>query len=212
MVFVLPRCELSDPRRPRRFELGLAPGTQVVRRQDWLTWREANAVLDEAKELAKTIAQEAHEAFERERQRGYEQGLAQARAEQAAHMAEQAARAGHFHERIEAGVADLVLSALSRLVEGLDVRDRAAAIVSNVLQAARQPTRLVLRTAPAQVVAVRHYLEQVQQAGGGVVDVMPDPRLADDACVAECDLGLVEASLSSQLEAIGRVLREAATA
>ena len=41
------------------------------------------------------------------------------------------------------------------------------------------------------------------------VEVVADAQIADDACVAECELGIVESSLSAQLEAIRAAMREA---
>ncbi|HSY30150.1 MAG TPA: FliH/SctL family protein, partial [Burkholderiaceae bacterium] len=63
---------------------------------------------------------------------------------------------------------------------------------------------LILRVHPGQVAAVRDKMDELLKAFPAVeyIDVSGDPQLAEDACVIESDIGIVETALSSQIDAL----------
>lgn len=206
MAFVLPRQPLSDPLRPQRLGLRLAPGTRIVRREDWLLWRAAEDALQAAQEQAGRIVVDARTAYEAERQRGHAEGREQAQLEQAERMIEQVGRTVDWFGRVEQRMVELVLQAVQRVMADFDDRTRVLAVVKGALAVVRHQKALTLRVAPGQLAAVQAAQNELLAAfpGVGYLEVVPDPRLAADACILESEIGVVEASIEGQLQALRR--------
>lgn len=204
MAFILPTQALSDPLRPQRLSLQLAPGTQVVRREDWLVYRAAKDMVAAARAEAGTIVAGAHEAFEAERRRGHEEGLEMARLAQAEQMIEQVTRTVDYFAQVEQRMVELVMQAVQRIVADFGDRERVVAVVKGALAVVRNQKQVILRVSPPQVDAVRSSVNQLLAAfpGIGFLDIVADPRLAADACILESDIGVVEASIAGQLQAM----------
>lgn len=209
MDFVVRHGALTNPLQPRRLDVGLAPGVQIVRREQWQHWCDAQGLMAEARRRAEEIVADAVAVRAAERRRGYEQGLESARVEQATEMVAHAARVAAFVAAAEGQLVDVVVQAIERLVAGFDQRERAAAIVGSVLGALRQQKRVVLRVRPEWVAPVQAVVAELAASSAvEFVDVLADPQLGPDACRAESDFGLVESSVAGQL----RALRDAAAA
>ena len=213
MAFVLPRQPLSDdpaaaarPRvlQPARFGLRLAPGTTVVPREDWLLWCAAADAVQAARDEAAQITADARQAYEAERQRGHAEGLQQAQLEQAERLIEQVSRTVDWFGRVEERMVDLVMQAVQRVIADFGDRDRVVAVVKGALAVVRNQKQVTLRVAPAQVDAVHAAQNELLAAfpGVGYLDVVPDARLAADACILETEIGVVEASIQGQLQAL----------
>jgi type III secretion protein L len=204
MAFVIPRQPLNDPLRPARFGLRLAPGTRVVRREEWLLWCEAERAVQAARSEAAQIEADARSAFEAERQRGHAEGRQEAQLEQATRMIEQVGRAVDYFGRVEQRMVELVMQAVQRVIGEFGDRDRVVAVVKGALAVVRNQKQITLRVAPAQVAAVNEAQNELLAAfpGVGYLDVVADPRLAADACILETEIGVVEASVQGQLQAL----------
>lgn len=204
MAFVLPRQPLADPLRPARFGLRLAPGTTVLPREDWLVWRAAESAVQAARDEAAQITAAAREAFEAERLRGHAEGRQEAQLEQAERMIEQVTRAVDYFGRVEQRMVELVMQAVQRVIGDFGDRDRVVAVVKGALAVVRNQKQVTLRVAPAQVPAVHEAQNELLAAfpGVGYLDVVPDARLAADACILETEIGIVEASIDGQLQAL----------
>lgn len=204
MDVVLPRHPLSDPLRPQRFGLRLAPGAQVVRREQWLTWCDAEQAVAAARAEARQITGAARAAFEAECRRGHQEGVQQARQAQAEQMFEQVGRTIDFYGQVEDRMIGIVMQAVQQIVCGFDDRARAAAVVKGALQAVRNQKQVTVRVAPARVELLRASLDELLAAHPGIacLEVAADSRLAEDACIVDSELGVVEASIGTQLQAL----------
>lgn len=204
MAFVLPRQPLSDPLRPQRMALRLAPGTRVVRREDWLLWQAAEQAVAAAHAEGQQILAGAQAAFEAEKQRGYADGREEAQMQQAEQMIEHVGRAVDYFGRVEQRMVELVMQAVQRVIADFDDRERVVAVVKGALAVVRNQKQVTLRVAPAQVATVQQAQNELLAAypGVGYLDVVADPRLAADACILESEIGIVEASIQGQLAAL----------
>ena len=69
---------------------------------------------------------------------------------------------------------------------------------------------VTIRVAPADEKAVREGLASMLASvpgGASFLDVVPDARLERGACLLESELGVVDASLETQLKALENALR-----
>ena len=189
---------------PRRLHLGLAPGVSVVRAHELAQWRQASQIVADAQAQAQAIVASAQSAYEAQCQRGYEEGLASARLEQAEQMIEHVSRTVEYFAKVESRMVDLVMQALQKIVADFDDKQRVLITVKSVLAVVRNQKQMTLRLAPGQVQLVQAHVNELLAAypGVGYLDIVADNRLQPDACILESDIGLVEASLQSQLQAL----------
>lgn len=201
MVFALPRAALTPT---RQLAVQLEPGCKVLRAAQMQVLADSQQALDTAARQADLLMAQAQAAFEAEKRRGYDEGVEMARMEAAERLVENVARQVDFFARLEGRMVDLVMDAVRAVVHGYDERERVLVTVRNVLAAARSQKQVTVRVAPAQVAWVREQVDALKAEfpGVDVMEILPDHRLAGDACVLETEIGVVEASLENQLAAL----------
>ncbi len=182
----------------------LDPASPVLEAGEVQAWLDAESLLREAREQADAITRQASEAFEAEKRRGHAEGLAQARQEQIEQMIENAAQMVDFFSSTEQRMASLVMQAVRRIVADFDDHARVMAVVQSGLAVMRNQKQLTLRLPPDHLEAVRARAGELLERfpGVGMIDFVADSRLKGDAAILESEIGVVEASLQAQLQAI----------
>ncbi|HZY20513.1 MAG TPA: HrpE/YscL family type III secretion apparatus protein [Ramlibacter sp.] len=201
MAFLVPR----DPLTPaRKLALGLDPARKIVRAEELGALRSAEDAVALANAQADAIRQQAQEAYEAERRRGYEEGKEEARLEQAEQMIENVSRTIDYFGKVEGRMVDLVMQAVQKIVSDFDDEERVLITVRNVLSVVRNQKQMTLRLPPQQVETVKARVNELlaDYPGVGYLDIVADSRLKADACILESEIGLVEASMEGQLAAL----------
>ena len=201
MAFIVPRSPLKPA---RSLALGLPAGTVVVRAAEMAAWHEASEAVTAAQAQAQAIVDSAEAAREAERQRGYADGQEQARMESAEQMIESVSSTIDYFNKVEGRMVDLVMQAVQKIIHDFDDTERVLITVKNVLSVVRNQKQLTLRLHPQEVEAVKARVNDLLSAfpGIGYLDIVGDHRLAPGGCLLESEIGLVEASLDSQLKAL----------
>jgi type III secretion protein L len=182
------------------------PSARLVPAQCHRELLDAQALVEAARAEAAAIVARAQEAFEAERRRGHAEGMAAARAEAAEQMIDNVARTVDYFGRVEERMTQLVMQALRRIVGDHDDRERSAIVVKAALGAVRNQKQVTLRVPADRLEAVRGSVDEILAAfpGVGYLDLQPDARLRGDACIVETEIGIVEASIDGQLQALER--------
>jgi len=188
----------------------LASDRRLVKAADVATARTAAEIVDDAKAEAARIRDEARAAFEAEKKRGYEKGLADAKLEMAEKKLELVDSSVAFMESVERKMADVVLKALKTFV--VEVGDEAMVlqIVRKTMNAViRTQRRVTLKVAPEMKDAVAARVADLKLAYPTIetLDVVDDPRLKGTACLLETEAGVADASVDTQLAAIEKSIR-----
>jgi type III secretion protein L len=193
--------DLSQPPLPVTDRTALVLEPEAV-----AAWHSAQDLLAAARTEAERIIGEAQAAFEAEKQRGYEDGLMEARLEEADRMIENASRTVDYFAAIEQRIVALVMQAVRRIIADFTDTDRVVAVVQSGLSVMRNQKQLTLRLAPEHLEAIKGRASELLERfpGVGMIDFMPDPRLKGDAAILESEMGVVEASIELQLKAIER--------
>ena len=189
----------------RPSDLAMTNPTQWVMSPDEVRqWQTAEQVLQEARAEAERIRAEAEQAFEAEKQRGYEEGLTMARMDEAERLIENATRMVDYFAGIEQKIVGLVMKAVRRIMADFDDTTRVLAVVQSGLSVMRNQKQLTLRLSPEHAETVRERAQQLLERfpGVGLMDIVPDNRLKGDAAILESEMGVVEASIDLQLKAI----------
>ena len=182
----------------------LSSGIHVLRGVDRYAWTEAQSLLAHARTQAEAIVENAQAAFDAECARGYAEGKASALLDQAEKMIDTVGRTVDYFAGVENTMVELVMQAVHKVVEGFDDREKVMAVVRNALAVVRNQKQMTLRLHPDEVQTVRECVNDLLVAypGVGYLDIIADGRVLRGACILESEIGMVEASLDGQIEAL----------
>ena len=188
----------------------IASDRRVVKATEMATVCSAEEIIAAAEADAARIREEAKVAFEEEKKRGYEKGLADGKMEIAMQKLDLLDSSVAFMEGVEQKMADVVVKALkSFVVEGGD-REMVVNIVRKTLNAViRTQRHVTLKVAPEMVSVVKERVAALRQDYPTVesFDVIEDSRLKGPACILETEAGVADASVDTQLAAIEKSLQ-----
>lgn len=201
MTFICPR----DPLTPRPAMFKPDPGIKVLRQDDYMAWVQAQAFIDAAEQQASLILTQARDVFEQERQRGYTEGEQEARLKQAEKIIETVGQTVDYLARFEHEIVDLVMGAVRKVIDGFDEQEKVMAVTRNALAIVRNQKQITLRLNPAQVDMVRERVDELLAAFPvvGYIDMVADTRIPKGGCILESEVGMIEADLDGQIDALG---------
>ncbi|MBS1196645.1 MAG: type secretion system protein [Proteobacteria bacterium] len=201
MAFLVPRSPLAPW---QRLAISIDPAVKVISAEELYALRSAEQIIKEAQAQAQQVVKHAEESFESERQRGFNEGMEEARLEQAEKMIENISQTIDYFSKVEGKMVDLVMQAVRKIIDDFADEERVLIAVKNALSVVRHQKHMTLRVNAQQVEAVKARVNEILAAypGVGYLDIVPDSRLKVDACIVESEIGTVEASVDGQLEAL----------
>lgn len=184
-------------------ELGLAPG-RIIKADDFSTAHDARAIIEEARAEAARIVAEAKQVYESERTRGFEEGSEQAKLEMAERMIDAVGSVVDYLGTVEHDMVEVVGRAMERILGEIGDKEIIVRVVKNALAAVRNEKHLTLRVAPDQVATVRERMNEILALYPIIVDIQVsgDARLRKTGCILESEIGVIDASLDGQIEAL----------
>lgn len=185
------------------------PGATVLKADEYAALVEANEILELARARAGEIAAHAETEAEEKRRQGYDDGIAEGKAEVAERMFETMTASVEHLSGMESTLIDLVIRSLRTILGSFDDEELAVRTVRHALRLVRDEKRVTLRVATADADAVSRRLEDIcrQYPGMGRVDLVPDAGLAAGGCVMETEIGVIDAGLERQLTMIENSFR-----
>ena len=191
-------------------DFALQADRRVVKATDVATVKSAAEIIAAAEAEAARIKSDAKVAYEIEKKRGYEKGLADGKAEIVMQKLDQVDQSVSFMESVEGKMAEIVLTALKSFMVEVGDREMVVQIVRKTMNAViRTQRQVTLKVAPEQVETVRARVAEFRTAYPTVenFDVVEDPRLKGPACILETEAGVADASVDTQLAAIEKSIR-----
>ncbi len=193
-----------------------ATPSRVVKRADYETLVEADAVLAEARHAALVQAAELEALRARAEAAGRSAGFEAGREAWAQHLLKQHQQQGAQLKDLSASIVSLVMNTVQHLLGELPAAERFERLAEQVLGSALQARRVRLVVANADAEAAHALLARWahEREPGLQLDVLVDPALEAGDCVLETDLGAVDGRLPQRLKSIEAALRarlEAAT-
>ena len=192
-------------------DFALQSDRRLVKATDVATVRTAAEIVAAAEADAARIREEAKAAYEAEKRRGYEKGVADGKMEIAMLKLEQVDSSVAFMEGVEKKMADVVMKALRSFTVEVGDRELVVQIVRKTMNAViRTQKQVVLKVAPELVETVRAKVAELRIAYPTIetFDVVEDPRLKGASCVLETEAGVADASVETQLAAIEKSLKK----
>ncbi|MEM5383977.1 type III secretion system stator protein SctL [Paraburkholderia phymatum] len=161
------------------------------------------AAREEAAALVASAAREREDAA----QRGYAEGVARGEAQWIERIAAMSADAQRLQQSMRSRMAELVMLAVEQLVRAESAQALFARATDTIDRIVEGSANLRVSVHPADLDAARaafgEFEARLRVLGRPVpLAVAADPRLEPGACVCESDLGIVDASLSTQLDSM----------
>ena len=184
---------------------------RVVKAADVATVRSAAEIVAVAEAQAAQIREDAKAAYEEERKKGYDKGIADGKTEIAMQKLDLVDSSVAFMENVEEKMSDIVMKALKSCVIEIGDREMVIQIVRKTMAAViRTQRQVTLKVAPELVETVRARVSELTATFPTIetFDVVEDPRLKGSSCVLETEAGVADASVESQLAAIERSLKK----
>ena len=182
---------------------------RLVKASDVAAVRSAAEVVAAAEAEAAKICEDAKAAYEEERKRGYEKGLADGNMEIAMKKLDMVDSSVRFMESVEGRMADVVMKALRSCVAEIGDREMVVQIVRKTLAAViRAQKQATIRVAPEMLDVVKEKPDGLRRDYPTLdfLEAVADERLSGPACVLETEAGVADASVETQLAAIERSL------
>jgi type III secretion protein L len=173
----------------------------IIHQEEMTLCCEASELLEQARRKSAEMATASQQEFERQKKRGIEQGLQEGRDAAVVHHVKTVLASLDYYEQSRGQLVTLVLSCLRRLIIDLPPEERVYQLVGQALDGLTQQTRLVLQINPKDHDAAEAAIAKLQTRlpSGSTIEVRMHEDLEPGACVLESPLGLVDASLESQL-------------
>lgn len=178
--------------------------SKIIKSQDVWAYQDAKRIVLEAMQRKDQIIDSAHAVFNVEQKRGYREGRESARLEQTKNMIEIITQTVDYFARVESQMVDLVIDAVRRIINEFDDREKVIKVVRSSLALVRNQKYISLKVHPDKISAVREHLVILKEIYPSIeqIEIIGDPKLANDACIIISDIGQVEASMSGQVEAL----------
>ena len=184
---------------------------RVVKAADVATVRSAAEIVAAAETQAAQIREDAKAAYEEERKKGYDKGIADGKTEIAMQKLDLVDSSVAFMENVEEKMSEIVMKALKSCVAEIGDREMVIQIVRKTMAAViRTQRQVTLKVSPELVETVRARVSELTATFPTIetFDVVEDPRLKGSACVLETEAGVADASVESQIAAIERSLKK----
>ena len=188
--------------------LQLVPGLRILRSQDYQSYLRAQELVDVAKVQAAEIVQESRNVYEQQQALGWQAGMEQARQEQAVLIHQTQLQCQGYYRTVEQQMSEVVLQAVRKILHDYDQVALTLKVVREALSLVSNQKQVTVRVHPEQVQAVRDQIAKVHKDFPeiGYLEISADARLDQGGCILETEVGIIDASLDGQLEALSRAI------
>ncbi|GHT93592.1 type III secretion system protein [Betaproteobacteria bacterium] len=187
------------------------PGQLILKAEDAATLIEAGKLLAEIRAHADETGRKAEENYRQRHEAGYQDGLHAGKMEYAGKIMETVMSSVEYLENLEVSLVKIVSEIVRKLIGEMDHGELIVRLVRQALQTVRGERKVIIRISSRDEAAVRQglggLLQQHGDAERGFLDLLSDPDLPPGSCILESEMGVVEASLETQLKNLESVLR-----
>ena len=191
-------------------KLQLVSGTKVLKAADYNDYLGSQVLLEAAEKKANDIVASAEREFEKQKALGFEHGMQQAKQEQAALMLHTVEQCHQYFVDQTPHLAKLVMTAMTQIVTDFDDVDLTLEMAKKALSTVTNQRKVTLRVNPQLVEQVKAQLSTLlkQFPETSYVEVVGDQRVDAGGCLLETQVGVIDATIDNQMNAIKSLLCE----
>lgn len=177
---------------------------KIIKAEEIWAFQDSKKIISEAERRRLEIIDAAVTAFEIEQRRGYSEGVEKAKLEQAKNMVGVISQTVDYFGAVEAQMANLVLDAIKKIIDEFSEEEKVFNIVKKSLTIAREQRHILIKIHPEIIVGLKPEIENLREKYPVFesLEIISDSNLAKDSCVIETEIGKIEASVKSQLQAL----------
>ncbi len=187
------------------------PSLKIIPKEALERLYDANEIIDKARKVALEVEKKAQEDYDKRFKEGYEVGVEEGKSEYTFKIMEMVTAQLDSLEGLEKQLVEVVINAIAKVIGELDRDDLIVRVVRQGLNAVRGEKRILIKVSLNEEHAVREDLKAFllsADGSSGYIEVLGDPGLRSGDCILETPMGVVEASLRSQLTILNKSLRE----
>lgn len=168
-------------------------------------------IIDDAISKQNEILVSAKARYEEEARKGRDDGYASGKQEVVNRMTEIVVKNADNFKKFESEIVGVVSKAVQRIIGEIDQKDLITNVVKNAIKNIKNQKSAVLKVSAAEAQTIRSRLDEILKDSGGIeyLEVSADSRLKKGTCVLETEIGVVDASLDVQLDAITKAITKA---
>lgn len=183
-------------------------GKTFLKQEEYGYLIEANTILEQARQKASETIAQANEIYEARKKQGYEDGMKQGQLEHTEKIIDISLKTVEYFKSIEKSIAGVVSQCLEKIIGEMDKEELILRVVKSGLAVARNEHRVTVRVSPEDIGSVKNATAELLQSYPliNTLDITEDSRLKRGACLVESELGVVDAGVETQLEAIKKAI------
>ncbi len=185
--------------------LNVVQSGKVLKASDYLIYKTAGEIIQEAKLDAELIVSKTEDAHRAKQAEGYQQGMEEGRAELVAKIVEATDRANSYIQEKESQIIEVVVTAIKNIIGEFDDVDLTLRVIKKALIELQGQQHITLRVVPDQTKIIKLALKEITDSSL-LIKVVPDIEIQSGQCVLESDLGLIECSIDDQLDALRKAM------
>lgn len=201
---------MADFYRLQAFGHGVAATGGVIKAAAMAELGQAGDILAEAERQAEAMRAEARRVYESEKLRGHAEGRAEADAERAVRMIEDAARIDARLADLEGELGGVVFACVRQIIQGFEDEALAEQVARSALASMRSEQRGQLHVSTAALKDTRAALPGLLKEFPEIelIDVIEDVDLKAPDVRLESAMGVVTFVLDDALDALRRLLEQ----
>ncbi len=182
---------------------------KIIKAKDLNLYYDSNEIIKKAQEIADDIIEKAKEQYNLRFSEGYALGHEKAIQETTEKLLDSVVSTIDSIEKLEDDIVDVVLLCVKKIIGDIDSDKRITLIVKKALSTVRAEHRILIRVSTHNEKIVKESLQDfLLSADGrsGYIEVLADALLNNDDCILETKMGVIDASLQSQLNILQKAL------
>jgi type III secretion protein L len=188
--------------------LQLMSERKVLKEDEYKSLLDAGAVIDAARHEARRIVRTMAQRVDESRLKGYEEGVAQGRAEYAQRLMSDALETERQLQAMRKSMAGIVVKAVTQMLGSVDPQALLEAALLKIDELIRSEPLVTIWVAPANEGVLRAALERLRTEVNWTlnISVQSSSEMPRNGCLVQTASGTVEIGLDAQIAAIRKAV------
>lgn len=184
---------------------------RVIRSRDWMLFLKARQLLNECQSAVENAEKMIDHVYEKEKERGFQDGAERARVDMAAEQIRFSQRLQNHIEQVTSNMNALVCHLVEKFIGTIPEQQRLILMIGQAIANLKSQERVKIHVRPEYVQATHANLQEAFHtlSAPGALTVEPNANLIGDQCMIEAGGLVIEMSLASYMEALKKSMRVA---
>lgn len=182
----------------------ISPGTKFIKKNQLQLIEQGDGILNEARDKAQSLVSQAQENYEKEVNRGYQDGLERSNQEKAEVVQRAKVEIAEYTKKLEDDFVSIIESILLKVLGDFDKRDLVLKMVQNSLKDYTKAHKLRLLVKPEHVAYLEEHIKTIVDRHPVIefIEVVADYSVEEGGCVIDTQSQMIFISLEDQINTI----------